>query len=143
MMKARFPHWRPRVFVPMLIALLVAGCQGRLAQQDEYFAPFSGVVTALKAETQRLVTYHEALQALRRPCTTNVSTAASRDAVTLHRPIHGVTSVGEAGRQSCVPNARTTAAYGSASSAYKRWVEDRVHPLPDPSDTASSITGGS
>ena len=96
MKKARCPHFHPRLVMPMLIVLLVAGCQERLALQDEYFAPFSGVVSAVRAETQRLVTYHEALQALRRPCTTNLSTAAARDAVTLHSPVPGVTSVGEA-----------------------------------------------
>ena len=77
MKKVGFPHLHPRLVMPMLIALLVAGCQGRLALQDEYFAPFSGVVTEVRAETERLVTYHEALQALRRPCTTNPSTAAA------------------------------------------------------------------
>ena len=143
MKKVGFPHLHPRLVMPMLIALLVAGCQGRLALQDEYFAPFSGVVTEVRAETERLVTYHEALQVLRHLCTTNLSTAAARDVVTLHGPVPGVTSVGEARQQSCIPKAQTTAAYGSASNAYKRWVEDRVRPLPDPSDTASSITGGS
>ena len=143
MKKVRFLHLRPRLVTPMLIALLVASCQERLALQDEYFAPFSRVVTDVRAETERLVTYHEALQVLRRPCTTDLSTAAARDAVNLHSPVPGVTSVGETRQQSCIPKARTTAAYGSASSAYKRWVEDRVRPLPDPSDTASSITGGS
>ena len=60
--KPRFPRMRPRLIMTMVIALLVAGCHERLAQQDEYFAPLSGVITAVRAETERLVTYHEALQ---------------------------------------------------------------------------------
>ena len=95
MKKVRFLHLHPRLVTPMLIALLVASCQERLALQDEYFAPFSRVVTDVRAETERLVTYHEALQVLRRPCTTDLSTAAARDAANLHSPVPGVTSVGE------------------------------------------------
>ena len=143
MRKARLPILHLRLFTTMLIVLLVAGCHERLAYQDEYFAPFSGAITAVKAETQRLVTYHEALQALQRPCTRETSPPVSSDAVSLHGPVPGVASAREAGVPSCIPPNGTRAAYGSASNAYTRWVEDRVRPLPDPSETASSITGGS
>ena len=133
----------PRLAITMLIVLLAAGCQERLAQQDDYFSPFSGVVTAVSAETERLVTYHEALHALRRPCTSKPSSGLSKDAVLVHGPLPGGASVGEAQQRSCISSTRTSAAYGSAANSYMRWVEDRVRPLPDPSETASSITGGS
>ena len=141
--KAHLPILHPRLVITVLMALLVAGCHERLAYQDEYFAPFSGAITAVRAETQRLVTYHEALQALQRPCTRKTSPPVSPDAVSLHGPILGVASDGEAGMPSCIPSSGTRAAYGSAANAYTRWVQDRVRPLPDPSETASSITGGS
>ena len=140
--KPRFPRMRPRLIMTMVIALLVAGCHERLAQQDEYFAPLSGVITAVRAETERLVTYHEALQALQRSCTSKPSTLVSQDAVSFHSPVPGAASADETRKPLCVPSTRTSAAYGSASKAYTRWVEDRVRPLPDPSETASSITGG-
>lgn len=143
MRKARLPILHPRLVITMLIAFLVAGCHERLAYQDEYFAPFSGAITAVRAETQRLVAYHEALQALQRPCTRETSPPVSPDAVSLHGPVPEVASAGEARMPSCIPSSGTRAAYGSASNAYTRWVQDRVRPLPDPSETASSITGGS
>lgn len=143
MRKARIPILHPRLFITMLMAFLVAGCHERLAYQDEYFSPFSGAITAVRAETQRLVTYHEALQALQRPCARKPSPPVSPDAVSLHGPIPEVASTGEAEMPSCIPANGTHAAYGSASNAYTRWVQDRVRPLPDPSETASSITGGS
>ena len=31
--------------------------------------------------------------------------------------------------------------YGTASEAYRRWAEDRVRPLPSPSETAASAGG--
>jgi len=143
MRKARLPIVHPRLVIAMLIALLVAGCHERLAYQDEYFAPFSGAISAVRAETQRLVTYHEALQALQRPCTREASPPVSPDAVSLHGPVPEAATTGEARMPSCIPSSGTRAAYGSASNAYTRWVEDRIRPLPDPSETASSITGGS
>lgn len=143
MRNVRIPPWHPRLAITMLIVLLAAGCQGRLAQQDEYFAPFSGAVTAVKAETEGLVMYHEALHALRRPCTGNPSSGLSEDEALVHGPLPGGASVGEARQRSCIPSTRTSAAYGSAVNAYIRWVQDRVRPLPDPSETASSIAGGS
>lgn len=143
MRKVRLTTLHPRLFTTVLIALLVAGCHQRLAYQDEYFAPFSGAITAVKAETQRLVTYHEALQALQRPCARVPSPPVTPDAVSLHGPVPEAASTGEARMPSCIPSSGTRAAYGSASNAYTRWVKDRVRPLPDPSETASSITGGS
>lgn len=143
MRKARLPTLHPRLFTTVLIALLVAGCHQRLAYQDEYFAPFSGAITAVKAETQRLVTYHEALQALQRPCARKLSPPVSPDGAALHGPAPEAASTDAARMPSCIPSSGTRAAYGSASNAYTRWVKDRVRPLPDPSETASSITGGS
>jgi len=143
MRNARIPPLHLRLATAMLTVLFVAGCQGRLAQQDEYFAPFSEAVNAVSAETERLVTFHKALHALRRPCTNNKSSGLSEEAVIVHGPVPGGASVGVARQGSCIPPTRTSAAYGSVANAYTRWVEDRVRPLPDPSETASSIAGGS
>ena len=143
MRKARLPMLHPRLVIIILIVLVVAGCHERLAYQDEYFAPFGGAISAVKAETQRLVTYHEALQALQRLCTREASPPVSPDAVSFNGPVPEVASDGKARMPSCIPSSGTRAAYGSATNAYTRWVEDRVRPLPDPSETASSITGGS
>ena len=143
MRNVRILPLHPRLAITILIVVLVAGCQGRLAQKDDYFSPFSGVVTAVKDETVRLVTYHEALHALRRFCTSEASTAVSSDALSVRDPVPGVTSTAEARQRSCIPSTRRSAAYGSTANAYRRWVEDRVRPLPDPSETASSISGGS
>ena len=41
------------------------------------------------------------------------------------------------------PPGPPAAAYGGTSNAYRRWVEDQVRELPEPSETAASAAGGS
>ncbi len=143
---ARSPR-RPRVaaLIAMVLplAVLVAGCQERLAQRDAYFAPLSGLSVSLHAETEHLVNYHRALQAARLGCIGSHRAAAPPDDEGL-----GSVWAEEAGRDGahtdlCGSSGMTHAAHGAALNGYQRWVGDRVRPLPAPSETASSIGGGS
>ena len=119
----------PRVSVVIVVAILVGGCQTRLAEKHEYFSPSSGPGDQVTTETERVLRYHQQLQAARRTCLTTGSAAALPDTVS-------------PGKLVCAPEGRTRAAYGSRANAYQRWVEDGVRQLPSSSQTASSIASG-
>ena len=138
---------RPRVAaligLALPLAVLVAGCQERLAQRDAYFAPLSGLSVSLHAETEHLVDYHRALQAARLGCIGSHRAAASPDDEGL-----GGVWAGGAGRDGarselCGSSGMTHGAHGAPLNGYRRWVGDKVRPLPAPSETAASIGGGS
>lgn len=124
-------------------ALLLGGCQERLAQRDSYFAPLSGLSASLHAETKHMVDYHRTLQAALRGCLDRHRLGASSD----DAGIEGMTAAGAGGgaahAQLCASSGLTHAVHGAHLNGYRRWVEDEVRPLPDPSETASSIGGGS
>ena len=65
---ARRLRFAAGIVMALPIAVLVAGCQERLAQRDAYFAPLSGLSVSLHSETERMVNYHRALQAARHGC---------------------------------------------------------------------------
>ena len=108
------------------LALLVAGCQQRLAERHEYFAPYNDPGERVATETERTLRYLQQLQLARRACVAN---GPAVDSVS-------------PGALVCAPAGRARAAYGSRANAYQRWVDDQVRPLPSPSRTASSIGGG-
>ena len=117
------PLFRPRLCVLVLTALLVAGCQPRLAEKHEYFAPFNEPGDQVATETERTLRYHQQLQLARRACVIDGPAADSVSPGTLV----------------CAPQGRTRAARGSRANAFQRWVEDGVRQLPSPDATASSI----
>lgn len=138
---------RPRVAaliaMALPIAVLVAGCQERLAQRDAYFAPLSGLSVSLHAETEHLVTYHRTLQAARLGCSGSHRATASPD----DEGLGGEWAEGAGGNgaysELCGSLGLTHGAHGAVLNGYQRWVGDKVRPLPAPSETASSIGGGS
>lgn len=139
------PPRRPfpaRIVLVLPIAVLAAGCQERLAQRDAYFAPLSGLSASLHSETEQLVNYHRALQAARLGCNGNPHAAASPDDAGLEGMMAAEAAGGsEAHAQLCASSGLTHAAHGAHLNGYHRWVGDKVRPLPDPSETASSIGG--
>lgn len=137
------PHVPARIFVALLTVALVAGCQERLAQRDAYFAPLSGLSVSLHAETKHLVNYHQVLHAARLGCIWSHRSAASSDAAGFEGTVAAEAGGGEAYAQLCGSSGMTHAAHGAALNGYQRWVGDKVRPLPAPSETASSIGGGS
>ena len=134
-------HFAARVVMALPIAVIVAGCQERLAQRDAYFAPLGGLSASLHSETERMVNYHRALQAARHGCLDRQRPGASSD----DAGIEGMTAEGAGGEdahaQLCGSSGLTHAAHGAPLNGYRRWVGDQVRPLPDPSETASSIGG--
>lgn len=144
----------PRVSMPLriaaatlvaaLVAALVAGCHGQLAHKHEFFAQGSAAGARNEAETQRVLAYYRALQAAQHGCSSAGSVSAVGDAVPLEATVASGQPVPQQPWASHCPGAEDSrAAHGGASNSYRRWVEDRVRPLPDPSQTASSIGSGS
>lgn len=125
----------------LLGALAAAGCVRPLAIQDEYFTPGSGTATRNNVATRHLVSHHRALQAALRSCATAPSGAMD----TPPGPELGDAAAREALGRLCasLPPQPSVAAYGAMSNAYRRWVNDAVHELPEASRTAASAAGGS
>lgn len=137
--RLRFPA---RIVMALLIAVLAAGCQERLSQRDAYFAPLSGLSASLHSETEHLVNYHRALQAARLGCNVNPRAATSPDNAGPEGTMAAEAAGGIAAHaQFCASSGLTHSAHGAHLNGYHRWVGDKVRPLPDPSETASSIGG--
>ena len=131
-----------RIFLVLPIAVLAAGCQERLAQRDAYFAPLSGLSAWLHSETEHLVNFHRALQAARLGCNVNPRAATSPDKAGPEGTMAAEAAGGIAAHaQFCASSGLTHSAHGAHLNGYHRWVGDKVRPLPDPSETASSIGG--
>ena len=127
----------------MLVAVAVAGCQERLAQRDSYFAPLRGLSTSLHAETEHVLDYHQAVHAALLGCGERRKRAAFPVASGAEGPMTEGASRDDAHARLCASSDATHAVRGAPGNAYRRWVEDSVRPLPAPSETASSIGGGS
>ena len=130
-----------RIAMTMLIVVVVAGCQERLAQRDAYFAPLSGLSVSLYSETKHLVDYHRTLQAALRGCIESRGSGPHPDGFALERTMPDGLASGDVRAQICASSGLSHAAHGAALNGYRRWQNDGVRPLPDPSETASSIGG--
>ena len=140
----RYLSFPLRIALAMLIVVFVSGCVERLAQKHEYFAAANDVRAKVRLETERLVTYH---QAVRHGCARNGPTGASL-AVPSGAPALTATPLQTAWAQKgwarlCGDPKGPYPAHGALFNGYRRWVEDRVRELPEPTDTASSVGGGS
>ena len=142
-----FPGSRwPLAVAAALAATLSAGCMRPLAVQHEYFSPVNGSIAKASVRTRHTLAHHVALQAAERACPPGaVSPAPPAEP---GRPTGGPDLGRLAGRDALagicagtIAGTRPVSAYGASSNAYRRWVEDRVRPLPAPSETASSAGG--
>ena len=119
----------------------------RAVQCEEYFAPASGSSAWSPVATQHFVSHHRALQVVQRSCATTPksSDASLQDMQVSAGPELGSEAARAALRDLCASVAPQlpVAAYGAASDAYRRWVEDNVRDLPEASQTAASAAGGS
>jgi len=132
-----------RIAMAMLVVAVAAGCQERLAQRDAYFAPLSGLSTSLHAETEHALDYHQTLQAALLGCGERQDRAASPGGSGSASAVLEGTGDRETHARLCASSGMTHAAHGAPLNGYRRWVQDAVRPLPAPSETASSIGGGS
>ena len=139
----RIPPLHPRLAITMLIVLLAAGCQGRLAQQDEYlplsagWSPQPRPRPSTSSRTMRLcMPFGAPARATHRP-------AYPKTRLLFTVPCLEVPPSGKHGSDHASPRRERVLPTAAQSNAYIRWVQDRVRPLPDPSETASSIAGGS
>ena len=141
--------FRPlRIALAILVVVSVSGCWERLAQKHEFFASASGTNAEIASETERVLAHHAAVQVARRACTRGGPTGASPSTdpsgarASAHAPLRTVPA-GEAWADLCGTPKGTYAVHGARLNGYRRWVEDKVRELPQPSDTASSVGGGS
>ena len=122
-----------------LLAAFASGCMRPLAVQDEYFSSTSRSIANANAEALRTVRHHRALQAAKHACPrpARSAPAAAGDAGSPFAPA-------ALARLCATTEAQPgpVSAHGSTSNAYRRWAEDRVRELPDPSKTAASAGGG-
>ena len=151
---------RVRVAAVILLAALAAGCARPLAVQHEFFGPLNGNADRVGTQAQHTIGHHRAQQVARRACGSSAAAPVPAGETSVTAGPVGVPA-GEAGVppgpaagfaaasraalvELCADGARTpAAAYGGASNAYRRWVEDQVRELPAASETAASAAGGS
>lgn len=133
----------PRVAAAILLAVLGAGCARPLAMQHEFYSPVNGTADRLRIQAQHAVSHHRALQVVRHACRSH-SPMPPEETSAPAEPDPGVAAARAALNELCARPARApAAAYGGASDAYRRWVEDQVRDLPEASETAASAAGGS
>jgi len=92
------------------------------------------------------VSHYRALQAARHACASQAPAlhAGPGDENLHDGPNFGLMATHEALTHLCAEPARPpVAAYGGASNAYQRWVEDQVRELPEAAETAAAAAGGS
>ena len=127
-----------RVAATVSIVLLAPSCGPPLSVQHEYFDGTRASAAKIGAETQRTLRYVHASQIARRTCDAMPTTDAPAG------PDMGAVAARRALADQCAVSSRPAAAWrGGTSTAYQRWVEDRTLELPDPSETAGSVGGGS
>lgn len=132
-----------RLVMAIPVVALVAGCQERLAQRDAYFAPLSGLSTSLHAETEQTLHYHQALQAALLECGERQDGAVSASGSGSGNTAPEGRPGSDAHARLCASSGAAHAAHGGPLNGYRRWVDDKVRELPAPTETASSIGGGS
>ena len=129
--------------------LFTAGCMRPLAQQQDFFSPRSGVAALATVKTGHAISHHRALQAAQRACDSPALADASGPGPehpgSEPGPDPGHSTALRALAEVCADTVAKTepvAAHGATANAYRRWKEDGVRELPDPSETASSAGGG-
>ena len=133
-----------RIATVMLLTALCAGCGRPLALQHEFFEPLSGSADRIGAQTRYALNHHRAQQFARFACGPNAAAPAPAEETGVpDGPSAGFAAANrEALADLCASEGRRpAAAYGGASNAYRRWVEDRVRELPEVSETAASAAG--
>lgn len=125
------------------VVLFLGGCQERLAQRDTYFAPLRGLSVSLHAETEHVLDYHQAMQAALHGCSESQRATATSSVMGPVDVVPNGALDPDARARLCASSGITHAAHGAPLNAYRRWVGDQVRELPSPSETASSIGGGS
>ena len=119
---------------------LSAGCQQPLAVHDPYFRPGNTSAAAQNAEAKRMVRYHRALQTARRSCPDYAASGTGRR----DGPVPATAEARAALAGLCAGlRAPGSAAHGTTSNAYRRWVEDKVRALPKAAATGAGAAGGS
>ena len=115
-----------------------------VAPQDDS-SPTSATAYSIRIQTQYAVSHHRARQVARHACRSHSPAPVPPEETSAQAgPDLGNAAARAALAEVCATPARSpVAAYGGASNAYRRWVEDQVRDLPEASETAASAAGGS
>ena len=129
----------------ILLTALCAGCGRPLALQHEFFEPLSGSADRIGTQARHAISHHGAQQFARFACRSNAAAPAPAEETGV--PEGPGSEFAAANREAlaelCASEGRRpAAAYGGASNAYRRWVEDQVRELPETSETAAPAAGG-
>ncbi len=127
----------------LCVVVVLGGCQERLAQRDTYFAPLRGLSASLHAETEHVLDYHQAMQAALHGCSKSQRATATPSVMGPANVVPEGALDPDAQARLCASSGITHATHGAPLNGYRRWVGDQVRELPAPSETASSIGGGS
>lgn len=127
----------------LCVVVVLGGCQERLAQRDTYFAPLRGLSASLHAETEHVLDYHQAMQAALHGCSESQRATATPSVMGPANVVPEGALDPDAQARLCASSGITHATHGAPLNGYRRWVGDQVRELPAPSETASSIGGGS
>ena len=114
-----------------LLAIPLCGCEPPLAAQDPYFGRdwSRGPTPAVAAETLGTAQYLQAVHEALRSC--HAPGDASEDPI--GADLGAVAGQAALAELCGVAAHRTSAAAGGTVNAYRRWLEDRVHELPEAS----------
>ena len=134
-----------RIALATLVVVSVSGCFERLAQKHEYFAPTNDTNAEVRLEAERQLIHHRAVQVARRGCTERGSflSADSSGPPGITGAPQQMARAEDAWVRLCGDPKGAYAAHGAPFNAHRRWVDDQVRELPEPSDTASSVGGDS
>ena len=121
----------------VLAGALCVACHEPLAVRNPFHGAPAQSAAALDTKTHQVLTRHRALQAVRRTCAAPSPPEGIRSGPSLRPPELGKTSGDPCSKFQPAP----VASHGGTLSAYRRWVDDQVRDLPDPSKTATRAGG--
>ena len=124
---------RLSVGAAFLAGALCAACHEPLAVRNPFHGAPAQSAAALDTKTLQVLTQHRALQAVRRACSAPLPPGGIRI-----RPGLGSPETGKPPGDPCsMSRPPPGASHGGILNAYRRWVDDQVRDLPDPSKTAT------
>lgn len=116
-----------------LAGALCVACHEPLAIRNPFHGAPAQSAAALDTKTLQVLTHHRALQAVRRTCSAPLPPGRIRS-----RPGLGPPEIGKPSEDPCSRfRPQPVVSHGATLNAYRRWVDDQVRDLPDPSKTAT------
>lgn len=123
----------PGVGAAFLAGALCVACHEPLAVRNPFHGAPAQSAAALDTKTLQVLTHHQALQAVRRTCSAPLPPGANRS-----QPGLGPPEIGKPSADPCATSRHApVVSHGATLNAYRRWADDQVRDLPEPSKTAT------